>query len=96
MQAGDVITAIDGTAIKDANSLMGVVARRAPGTTLTVNIDRQGTALNLPVVLAERPSFDDNAQNQQNGQPSQNGELQPNDLQYLLEQLRQLHEMRRQ
>ncbi|MFC0819666.1 S1C family serine protease [Moraxella marmotae] len=91
VQAGDVINAVDGTPIKDSNSLIGMVVQKSPGTTLTLDISRQGQSLKLPVVLSERP----NATAQNQGETSGTASPDEQTLRYLLEQIEQLRQMQR-
>lgn len=85
VQVGDTITAIDGTPIKDANTLIGMVAQKSPNSTLSLTIVRQDKTLNLSAQLAERPNFDQQPAAQNQGTP-QNMEQ----LQQLLQQLEQM------
>ncbi|OOS07249.1 serine protease DegS [Moraxella cuniculi DSM 21768] len=85
VQVGDTITAIDGTPIKDANALIGMVAQKSPNSTLSLTIVRQDKTLNLSAQLAERPNFDQQPAAQNQGTP-QNIEQ----LQQLLQQLEQM------
>lgn len=85
VQVGDTITAIDGTPIKDANALIGMVAQKSPNSTLSLTIVRQDKTLNLSAQLAERPNFDQQPAAQNQGTP-QNMEQ----LQQLLQQLEQM------
>ena len=53
---GDVITAIDGDAVKDARDVNVLLeTRERVGETVTVGILRDGRAMNIDVVLGERP-----------------------------------------
>lgn len=56
LQAGDVILSINGTATKDPNTLIGIVAKQAPNSTLSAIISRNGQQHTLNVVIGERPS----------------------------------------
>lgn len=58
LQAGDVIVELDGVAIKDANTLSGVVSRHTPNTTLTAKIIRNTKPMTLQITLGERPNLD--------------------------------------
>ncbi len=83
LRRGDVILAIDGVATNDANTLIGIVAQKSPGTSVTVKLERNGKSLELPVVLAERPSVearDENRSSRRNSRPSQQGELDMREL----------------
>jgi putative serine protease PepD len=56
LQAGDVVTAIDGKAITDANDLTANVGTRAPGDKITLTITRNGSTKSIAVTLGVRPS----------------------------------------
>ena len=56
LQAGDVVTAIDGKAITDANDLTADVGTRAPGDKITLTITRNGSTKSIVVTLGVRPS----------------------------------------
>jgi 2-alkenal reductase len=52
---GDVITAIEGRPIEDANDLSSVVSQFDPGETVTVQVHRGGETKDVKVRLGERP-----------------------------------------
>jgi len=56
LKVGDIVTAVDGEAIADANGLTAVVGEHAPGDTIKVTVDRNGTTVNLTVKLGTRPA----------------------------------------
>jgi len=56
LKVGDVITEIDGKAIADANALTAVVGKHAPGDTLQITVDRNGTTVHLTAKLGTRPA----------------------------------------
>jgi serine protease Do len=56
VQAGDVITAVDGVAIKDARDLARQIGSIAPGTSVKLTVWRKGEEKNLPVSLGELPN----------------------------------------
>lgn len=84
LQAGDVIISIDGTKISDSNTLVGVVSKHAPNTTLDTVILRNGQEEMLTITVGERP-------NQQTAQSPTQKPLTPQDSERLNELLRQLH-----
>ena len=51
----DVIVAVDGKAVAGNDQLIQLIAAKAPGTTATLQVIRDGRSLNIPVKLAERP-----------------------------------------
>jgi S1-C subfamily serine protease len=56
VQRGDVITAIDDTAIEDSNQLRNQVAQMKPGSRATLSILRQGGRRDIAVTLGTLPS----------------------------------------
>jgi len=53
---GDVITAVDGTAITSAADLSNIMDQRRPGDTVVLSwIDRGGVPRSAPVLLAKGP-----------------------------------------
>ncbi|MCG2801996.1 MAG: PDZ domain-containing protein [Cellulomonas sp.] len=52
---GDVITAINGTALPDYARLVSVLAGVTPGSTITVSVQRDGAPVEVPVVTGTRP-----------------------------------------
>jgi S1-C subfamily serine protease len=55
IKRGDVITAIDGQAVKDSNSLRNTVSRLQPGSTASLTLFRGGQEKQVSVRLAEMP-----------------------------------------
>jgi Do/DeqQ family serine protease len=56
LQRGDVITAVNGTEVKDTNALRNTVAHMAPGTRVSVSVVRDGSEKTFDVTLAELES----------------------------------------
>jgi len=56
LQAGDIITAIDGLAVDRDNPLDLQVLRFAPGDAITLDVLRDGESLQLEATLGERPA----------------------------------------
>lgn len=54
LKAGDVIVALDGRAITDSNALRNQVASTTPGTTVTLDIRRDGQSRQVSATLAEQ------------------------------------------
>ena len=88
LKSGDKIVRIDGVQITNINELVGVVARKAPGSQLTVDIMRDQIPMTVQVVLAERPSSDTLSRPVQN---SPNQSRQSTQLEQLLQELEFLH-----
>jgi serine protease Do len=53
LKVGDVITAVNGTAIDDVNTFRLQVAGFAPGTSINLKVARNGESLSVPVTLGE-------------------------------------------
>ena len=59
IEAGDVITAVNGTAIKDPKSLSETIARIEPGEQITVKVFRDGSEQEIKVTLGNLSDFDE-------------------------------------
>jgi Do/DeqQ family serine protease len=69
MKTGDVITGIDGKQVKNADELTADVISHEPGSTVTLNIIRDGKPMTLHVTLGRRPT---GLQEANNGQGNNN------------------------
>ncbi len=56
LKAGDVITAIDGKAIANADALTASVNTYKPGDKITVTVNRSGSTKSITVTLGSRPA----------------------------------------
>lgn len=56
LEQGDIITEIDGEAIKDDTDLFTLLRRRRVGETIEMVVDRQGKEVKVEVSLGERPA----------------------------------------
>jgi S1-C subfamily serine protease len=56
IEPGDVITAIDATAVASVDDLLDVIATHGPGEKVTVTLKRGSRRLELTATLAERPT----------------------------------------
>jgi serine protease Do len=56
IKAGDVITAVNGTPVKDSRDLARTIGMMAPGTSVKVALVHKGEAKTLSVTLAKLPS----------------------------------------
>ena len=56
LKSGDVITKIDGEEVKDSNDLTMKVTSHAPGTTVGLDVVRDGKPMKINVTLGERPT----------------------------------------
>jgi putative serine protease PepD len=54
IKAGDVITAVDGTTVKSAESLRAIIDSHKPGDKITVTVTRGGSSKTLSVTLGSR------------------------------------------
>ena len=53
VQSGDVVTALNGTPVKDSHDLARKVAAMAPGSSVKLDILRSGESKTLTVMLGE-------------------------------------------
>jgi serine protease Do len=51
----DLVTAVDGKAVANNDSLIREIAARQPGSVATLSIVRDGRSMSIPIKLAERP-----------------------------------------
>jgi serine protease Do len=58
LQANDVITAIDGKAIKDSSDLVTVTRGHQPGDKIQVTVVRRTTSMTVPVTLGSVPAIE--------------------------------------
>jgi putative serine protease PepD len=56
VEAGDVVTAVDGKAVSGADQLTEVLGSRAPGDKVTLALSRNGASRTVTVTLGVRPS----------------------------------------
>ena len=56
LKAGDIITAVDGTALDGAHPLDLVMSQHGPGQTVTVDVLRNGQTTQVQVTLGTRPA----------------------------------------
>lgn len=71
IEAGDVITAVDGTTIKDSRDLARTIATLAPGTSVKLDVFRKGDSKTVTLALGELPN-EQQAQNK-----AHDGKVQP-------------------
>ncbi len=57
LQAGDIITAIGGKPVSDANSALNLIAQAAPGETLSLNGLRNGREFTIEATIGRRPTI---------------------------------------
>jgi putative serine protease PepD len=51
LQAGDVVTAVDGKAVADSTELIVAIRKHAPGDTVTLTVERGGQSSDIPLTL---------------------------------------------
>jgi putative serine protease PepD len=56
LQAGDVVTSIDGQRIDDPTDLSTIINKKAPGDRITLDVQRSGDAQSIEVELEDRPA----------------------------------------
>ena len=56
IEAGDVITAVNGTAIKDSRDLARTIATLAPGTSVKLDVVHKGESKTVTLALGELPN----------------------------------------
>ncbi len=64
IESGDVITAVNGTPVKDARDLARTIGTMAPDTTVHLDLLRNGEQKNVSVTLAQMPSQNQVASNE--------------------------------
>ncbi|HET6864367.1 MAG TPA: trypsin-like peptidase domain-containing protein [Solirubrobacteraceae bacterium] len=56
LQAGDLITAVNGTTVNSLNQFVAAIANYAPGTTVTLTVDRGGSNKSIKLTLGSQPA----------------------------------------
>ncbi len=69
LKVGDVITDLDGQQITDAGNLQLEVGQKRPGTTINLQVMREGKHIKLPITLEEMGSRDAEANRNANAEP---------------------------
>jgi putative serine protease PepD len=65
LQAGDLITAVDGTHVASVNEFVATIANYAPGDTVTLTVNRGGQTKTIKLTLGAQPSRATSSQSQQ-------------------------------
>jgi serine protease Do len=73
IEAGDVITAVNGTAVKDSRSLAREISAMTPGSTAKLDILRKGEQKSITVTLAAMPNDQKQASAEDFGNGSMRG-----------------------
>ncbi len=55
LQAGDIVTAVNGSHVDNAHELIKAVSATAPGGTIKLTVRRRGSTLDVPVAVGRRP-----------------------------------------
>lgn len=77
-QQGDVITAIDGQAVSSSQDLSARILAKAPGDTVSLTVERDGSTEDVQVTLGTRPQSSSSSQgNQDQGSGSGSGSTSP-------------------
>lgn len=71
LKTGDVITQLDGKPVSDAGELQVVVGQKQPGTTIKLEVIREGKNVTVPVTLEamDKKDSDDESATTQHGKP---------------------------
>ncbi|MCI6332633.1 MAG: PDZ domain-containing protein, partial [Desulfovibrio piger] len=72
IEAGDVITKVNGKSVEDASALLRAIAAHKPGTSVSLDVWRNGKAVTLDVTLGDRQT------GVNSGKPSEAGQKQQN------------------
>ena len=72
IEAGDVITKVNGKSVENASALLRAIAAHKPGTSVTLDVWRNGKAVSLDVTLGDRQT------GVNSGKPSEAGQKQQN------------------
>ena len=67
LQAGDIITAVNGTHVTSVNQFVATIANYAPGNTVSVTVNRGGQTKTLKLTLGAQPASATQAQSQSQG-----------------------------
>jgi serine protease Do len=70
IESGDVITAVNGTQVKDARDLARTIGTMAPDTPIKLDIIRKGETRTMTVTLAQMPGEQKASAESDNAQPS--------------------------
>ena len=72
IEAGDVITKVNGKSVEDASALLRAIAAHKPSTSVTLDVWRNGKAVTMDVTLGDRQT------GVNSGKPSEAGQKQQN------------------
>ncbi len=83
VQQLDVITAVDGAAVKSPEDLIAQISARRAGDTVKLSLLRNGKALNIGVTLADRKALTPKAEGEEEDGPAQEGRESGNSMDLL-------------
>jgi putative serine protease PepD len=64
LQAGDIITAVNGTHVGSVNQFVATIANYAPGNTVTLTVNRSGQTKTIKLTLGSQPASASTGQSQ--------------------------------
>jgi len=68
LEAGDLITAVNGTPVASVNQFVATIANYAPGDTVTLTVNRNGQSKSIKVTLGAQPASVTSQSQSQQGQ----------------------------
>lgn len=68
LEAGDLITAVNGTPVASVNQFVATIANYAPGDTVTLTVNRNGQSKSIKVTLGAQPASATSQSQSQQGQ----------------------------
>jgi len=68
LEAGDLITAVNGTPVASVNQFVATIANYAPGNTVTLTVNRNGQSKSIKVTLGAQPASATSQSQSQQGQ----------------------------
>ncbi len=77
LRVDDVITAVDGVTLRDANQIVSLISNKRPGDTVELTYHRGDRERTTTVTLGRRPGADQISQALAPGHPSRNGTHEP-------------------
>jgi putative serine protease PepD len=67
LQAGDIITAVNGTHVASVNQFVATIANYSPGNTVTLTVNRGGSTKTIKLTLGSQPASASQSQQSQGG-----------------------------
>jgi putative serine protease PepD len=75
LQAGDVITAVNGSKVTSVNQFVATIANYAPGDTVTLSVQRAGQPTSIKLTLGAQPANAASGSSSSQGQGGNNGQI---------------------